>query len=154
DAEQEQDPIHVGTYTACLVRLALAVPDPLEGGTMKQITATDPSGPRWRPRLSAVAVLVFAAAETMAANGKPVEQPEIGARVVKVLRVDGLLFKDLDKNGTLDAYEDWRRPIDERVEDIVGRMQVEEKAGLMVGPSLQMGPGGTPSEQPTFGVNP
>ena len=121
---------------------------------MKQITATDPSGPRWRPRLSAVAVLVFAAAETMAANGKPVEQPEIGARVVKVLRVDGLLFKDLDKNGTLDAYEDWRRPIDERVQDLVGRMQVEEKAGLMVGPSLQMGPGGTPSEQPTYGVNP
>ena len=81
-------------------------------------------------------------------------QPEIGARVAKVLRVDGLLFKDLDKNETLDAYEDWRRPIDERVNDLVARMQLEEKAGLMVGPSLQMGPGGAPSEQPTYGVNP
>ena len=121
---------------------------------MRQMTATAPSRPRWRTRLSAAAVFVVAAAEMVSANGSPLEQPEIGTRVVKVLRVDGLLFKDLDKNGTLDAYEDWRRPIDERVQDLVGRMQVEEKAGLMVGPSLQMGPGGTPSEQPTYGVNP
>ena len=33
-------------------------------------------------------------------------------------------------------------------------MTLEEKAGLMVGPSLPMGPGGTPSEQPVYGVNP
>ena len=33
-------------------------------------------------------------------------------------------------------------------------MRLEEKAGLMVGPSLQMGPNGTPSDQPTYGVNP
>jgi len=32
-------------------------------------------------------------------------------------------------------------------------MTLEEKAGLMVGPSLPMGPGGTPSEQPVYGVN-
>jgi beta-glucosidase len=93
-------------------------------------------------------------AATVGAKDEASSPPEIGSRVVKVLRVDGLLFKDLDKNGTLDAYEDWRRPIDERVQDLVGRMQLEEKAGLMVGPSLQMGPGGTPSEQPTYGVNP
>src|SRR5687768_7472085 len=80
--------------------------------------------------------------------------PEIGARVVRVLRVDGALFKDLNKNGTLDIYEDWRRPLDERVADLVSQMKVEEKAGLMVGPSLAMGPGGTPSDQPTYGVNP
>jgi beta-glucosidase len=80
--------------------------------------------------------------------------PEIGARAVRLLRLDGALFKDLNKNGTLDVYEDWRRPLDERVEDLVSQMTVEEKAGLMVGPSLAMGPGGTPSEQPTYGVNP
>jgi beta-glucosidase len=33
-------------------------------------------------------------------------------------------------------------------------MTVEEKAGLMVGPSLAMGPGGTVREEPVFGVNP
>jgi beta-glucosidase-like glycosyl hydrolase len=61
-------------------------------------------------------------------------QPVINARVVKVLQIDGLLFKDLNKNNKLDVYEDWRRSIDERAGDLVAQMTVEEKAGLMVGP--------------------
>ncbi|MGE0104322.1 MAG: glycoside hydrolase family 3 protein [Blastocatellales bacterium] len=81
-------------------------------------------------------------------------QPVIGARVVNVLQIDGLLFKDLNKNGRLDVYEDWRRPIEDRVNDLVAQMTVEEKAGLMVGPTLPMGPGGSPSEQPGYGSNP
>jgi beta-glucosidase len=80
--------------------------------------------------------------------------PEIGARAVKVLRMDGALFKDLNKNGRLDVYEDWRRPVPDRVQDLVSQMTLEEKAGLMVGPSLPMGPGGAVSEQPVYGVNP
>ena len=81
-------------------------------------------------------------------------QPELGTRVAKVLRVDGLLFKDLNKNDKLDKYEDWRLPLDVRVNDLVTQMTVEEKAGLMVGPSLTVGPNNSVSEQPTFGVNP
>ncbi len=80
--------------------------------------------------------------------------PELGTRVVKTLRVDGLLFKDLNKNGALDKYEDWRLPLDVRVNDLVAQMTIEEKAGLMVGPSLTVGPNSSVSEQPTFGVNP
>jgi len=87
-------------------------------------------------------------------EGQPRPQPVLGARVVEILRVDGALFKDLDKNGKLDLYEDWRRPVAERVDDLVSRMTLEEKAGLMVGPSLPMGPGGTVSEQPVYGKNP
>jgi beta-glucosidase len=78
----------------------------------------------------------------------------LGARVVDILRVDGALFKDLDKNGKLDPYEDWRLPVAARVDDLVSRMTLEEKAGLMVGPSLPMGPGGAVSEQPVYGRNP
>ena len=89
-----------------------------------------------------------------AAPGQTPPQPEIGARVVEVLRVDGLLFRDLNKNGKLDRYEDWRLPVAERVDDLVSQMTIEEKAGLMVGPSLAMGPGGTVREEPVFGVNP
>jgi beta-glucosidase len=81
-------------------------------------------------------------------------QPIINARVAPVLQLDGSLFKDLNKNGKLDVYEDWRRPIDERVNDLVAQMTVEEKAGLMVGPSLTIGPNGGISVQPTYGVNP
>jgi len=82
------------------------------------------------------------------------QQPELGIRVVGFLRVDGLLFKDLNKSGRLDVYEDWRRSVEERVNDLVTQMTVEEKAGLMVGPSLTVGPNNSTSEQPTYMVNP
>jgi len=35
---------------------------------------------------------------------------------VKILTVDGLAFKDLNKNGRLDKYEDWRLPVAERAD--------------------------------------
>ncbi len=44
---------------------------------------------------------------------------------------DDLVFRDLNKNGRLDPYEDPRRPIGERVEDLLARMTLEEKAGMM-----------------------
>lgn len=44
---------------------------------------------------------------------------------------DGSTFRDLNKNGRLDPYEDQNRPINERVEDLLGQMTLEEKAGLM-----------------------
>ena len=37
-------------------------------------------------------------------------------------------FRDLNKNGRLDPYEDPRRPISERVEDLLSQMTLEEKA--------------------------
>jgi beta-glucosidase len=49
-----------------------------------------------------------------------------------LLTVDGLTFKDLDRNGKLDPYEDWRLPADVRVADLVQRMNLDELAGLMV----------------------
>lgn len=40
-------------------------------------------------------------------------------------------FRDLNKNGQLDIYEDPRQPIEARVEDLLAQMTVEEKAGLL-----------------------
>src|SRR5690625_6421965 len=60
-----------------------------------------------------------------------VEQPELGARVKNIIEVDGYEFRDLNDNGELDAYEDWRLPAEERVDDLVTQMTLEEKAGLM-----------------------
>lgn len=51
---------------------------------------------------------------------------------VKILTVNGLKFKDLNKNGKLDKYEDWRLPINERAQDLAKRMTVEQIAGLML----------------------
>ena len=48
-----------------------------------------------------------------------------------LLTQDGITFRDLNKNGRLDPYEDPRRPIDERVEDLLRQMTLEEKVGLM-----------------------
>ncbi|MHA4844398.1 glycoside hydrolase family 3 protein [Flavitalea antarctica] len=60
------------------------------------------------------------------------KQPELGYRTVKLLTVDGLQFKDLNKNGTLDQYEDWRLPAVQRANDLVSKMSLEEKVGFML----------------------
>ncbi|QJW89827.1 beta-glucosidase [Spirosoma taeanense] len=60
--------------------------------------------------------------------------PESG---VKILTVNGLAFKDLNKNGKLDPYEDWRQPLDRRAKDLASRLSVEEIAGLMLYSSHQ-----------------
>lgn len=51
---------------------------------------------------------------------------------IRIITVSGLKFKDLNKNGKLDKYEDWRLPIDERAKDLAKRMTVEQIAGLML----------------------
>ncbi|MCL2254299.1 MAG: glycoside hydrolase family 3 C-terminal domain-containing protein [Lachnospiraceae bacterium] len=49
---------------------------------------------------------------------------------------NGFSFCDLNKNGKLDIYEDSRRPIEARVEDLLSQMTIEEKAGQMFCPYL------------------
>ncbi len=51
---------------------------------------------------------------------------------IKILTVDGLAFKDLNKNGRLDKYEDWRLIVDERAKDLASKMSIEQIAGLML----------------------
>jgi len=51
---------------------------------------------------------------------------------IKILTVNGLHFKDLNKNGQLDAYEDWRLPVDARAKDLATKLTVEQIAGLML----------------------
>ncbi|MFV8324700.1 glycoside hydrolase family 3 N-terminal domain-containing protein [Flavobacterium sp. ZS1P14] len=51
---------------------------------------------------------------------------------VKIIEVNGFAFKDLNKNGSLDRYEDWRKPVAERARDLASKMTVEQIAGLML----------------------
>ena len=44
---------------------------------------------------------------------------------------NGMRFRDLNKNGRLDVYEDPRQPIEARVEDLLAQMTLEEKAGTL-----------------------
>ncbi|MGB8984536.1 MAG: glycoside hydrolase family 3 N-terminal domain-containing protein [Anaerolineales bacterium] len=63
------------------------------------------------------------------------------------LTQDGVTFRDLNKNGRLDPYEDPRRPLEERVEDLLGQMTLEEKAGLLFQTMLSMNKDGTIMEK-------
>ncbi|MBB6273946.1 beta-glucosidase [Pedobacter cryoconitis] len=59
---------------------------------------------------------------------------------VTILTIDGLKFKDLNKNGKLDKYEDWRLPAQERAKDLAHQMTIAQISGLMLYSSHQMIP--------------
>ncbi|MCU0471153.1 MAG: glycoside hydrolase family 3 protein [Arcicella sp.] len=56
---------------------------------------------------------------------------------VKILKVNGMSFKDLNKNGKLDKYEDWRLADDIRAKDLASKLSIEQIAGLMLYSSHQ-----------------
>ena len=45
---------------------------------------------------------------------------------VKILEVEGYAFKDLNRNGKLDKYEDWRLSSAERAKDLASQLSLEE----------------------------
>ena len=55
-----------------------------------------------------------------------------------IIEADGFAFKDLNRNGVLDKYEDWRLPVQERLDDLAKRLSIAEIAGLMLYSSHQM----------------
>jgi beta-glucosidase len=55
---------------------------------------------------------------------------------LKELTVDGYTFLDRNGNGQLDIYEDDRRTIDERADDLLSQMTLEEKIHLLKGSGL------------------
>jgi beta-glucosidase len=59
---------------------------------------------------------------------------------VKLLTEDGYAFKDLNRNDSLDAYEDWRLSPQERAADLASKLSKEEIAGLMLYSSHQAVP--------------
>jgi beta-glucosidase len=89
------------------------------------------------PHLGALAACaLFTACSTL---GPTPTAPNAQARTKPLLTVEGLKFRDLNANGKLDAYEDWRRPVDARVADLVAQMTLQEKAGLMLIQTLNGG---------------
>ena len=59
-------------------------------------------------------------------------QPAIQSASVPIIAIAGKRFRDLNRNGTLEPYEDWRLPSVARAVDLVARMTLEEKAGAAV----------------------
>jgi beta-glucosidase len=104
-----------------------------------------------------LAFITLALSGAMRQSGSPgslaAQQPRVESRKAPTLTVDKLTFRDLNKNGKLDKYEDWRLPVDARVADLIAQMTIEEKAGLMVHASLMgfTGPGGVVLDAPAAG---
>ena len=63
--------------------------------------------------------------------------PESG---ISILTVDGYAFKDFNRNGELDVYEDWRLGAEERAENLAAQLTIEEIAGMMLYSSHQSVP--------------
>ena len=74
-------------------------------------------------------------------------QVPVRARAKRTLAVGGQVFKDLNANDRLDAYEDWRLSAAARVTDLLGRMTLEEKAGMLLINTLNAEAGGRLSER-------
>lgn len=66
-------------------------------------------------------------------------QPVIEHRAVNILHDKQFHFKDLNKNNSLDVYEDWRKPLDLRVANLVSLMTLEEKVGMLLINTLNAG---------------
>ncbi len=59
---------------------------------------------------------------------------------VKTLDIDGMSFRDLNKNNKLDRYEDYRLDTAQRVEDLISQMTLEEKVGTLFHPPVTINP--------------
>ena len=58
--------------------------------------------------------------------------PTLGYTSAPILTVDGYAFKDLNRNGGLDVYEDWRMDAKTRARDLASQLTLEEICGLML----------------------
>ncbi|MGC5629193.1 glycoside hydrolase family 3 N-terminal domain-containing protein [Georgenia sp. Z1344] len=94
------------TLTVALAGGAAATPEPTDDAAGDQAPAAEPA--------------------------QELEQPVLESRTTEIIEVDGYEFRDLNDNGELDPYEDWRLSVAERTEDLVGQMTLEERAGLML----------------------
>ena len=61
-------------------------------------------------------------------------------QVDSFMLVTHYVFKDLNRNDSLDAYEDWRLSAQERAADLASQLSIEEIAGLMLYSSHQAVP--------------
>ena len=69
------------------------------------------------------------------AEGETYTQPTLNPHSKSVLEVDGYQFIDLNANGKLDVYEDWRQDAETRAGDLVSQMTVREKIAQMQHPT-------------------
>ena len=66
------------------------------------------------------------------------------------LKINNKVYRDLNKNGKLDTYENPEAQIEDRVEDLISQMNPYEKAGAIFIDMIGVNADGTPMEFPSF----
>ena len=99
------------------------------------------AGKRWFAlgALPAVALLLAGCATSAYSETVETEAPvqiALGSRHKPVIDVAGLRFRDLDGDGALAPFEDWRLSPATRAGDITNRMTLDEKLGTLLHGSL------------------
>lgn len=104
---------------------------------------------------SIIVIIIVIALIFSAGKGKAAKElyAQLGEEAPELI-VDGYTFRDLNKNGSLDVYEDYRADIEARVDDLVGQMTLEEKAGTMFVSMTGMTAEGLPYDKPKLSKDP
>jgi beta-glucosidase len=97
-----------------------------------------------------VIILVAALWITVSGNRSAKKNMALAGPEVKTLTLEGITFRDLNKNGKLDPYEDTRQPMEARVDDLISQMNLDEKVGMMFIPPISMKKDGAISEKPAI----
>lgn len=58
--------------------------------------------------------------------------PVLGLSSAPIININNFIFKDLNHNGELDPYEDWRQSPEKRAADLASKMSIEQICGLMI----------------------
>lgn len=82
-------------------------------------------------------------------KGQVATHPPLGSFTESLITVNGRRFRDLNRNGKLDPYEDWRLPSAVRARDLVGRMTLDEKVGTAVHGTAPIA-GGPMASEPAY----
>ncbi|MDR0424444.1 MAG: InlB B-repeat-containing protein, partial [Clostridiales Family XIII bacterium] len=94
------------------------------------------------PSTKRVTLGITAASKLIDKNGEPIDMEDLGSDY----KATEPIFKDLNGNEELDPYEDWRKPVADRVNDLADKLLadktskkgIEKMAGLMLYSSHQM----------------
>jgi beta-glucosidase len=97
-----------------------------------------------------IIVLLTLLSMSLSGNRSAKKYKALAGQEAPELNIDGLSSRDLNKNGSLDSYEDHRQTVEVRVSDLLSQMTLEEKAGQMFFPPIGMNSDGSVSEKRSF----
>jgi len=92
---------------------------------------------------------VLAFTKTRGGNGL---SREVNAKSSLVRMQGDVAYRDLNKNGKMDIYEDPTQPVEKRVQDLLKQMTLEEKAGMMFYSPIRVNADGTIEDKPASGL--